>query len=380
MRLTGRAAALLIALALLCCPLAPARAENRYATLQEVRAYILSRLNRLDGEIEFCYTEALDGMFTDGTAINALFVNYGLAFFRYIIDSASRVVRVFDIQYRQGFKVARLYRNGLESRIEGDERVLLDRALAVAAELQAQGGSDLDLERRIHDRICAMTRYQLSDYAPGDAGFTRYDTAMGVFLYGEAECDGYSDAFYLLCSLTGLEAGFQRGDANGGGHLWNTIRLGGRWLFVDVTWDDPDVDEIGGEYTSYGYFNVSASVLRQDHEWVEEYASCPAEEEMLWSVCPYTWGDGQETVAAYLNGEDALAWIVAHMAAKKAACHYMVDGLLDYESACAALDALMANAAPALREYGVEPAGYGLCLQPMERYGLTALDIGFAYR
>ncbi len=384
MRRIRKAAALLVTLALVVLTCAPARAETRYATLTEVRAYCRERLNRLDGEFEFHYSQELDSMFADGVAINALLVNYGLAFFRYGIDRSTRTVRVNSIQYRQGFKVARLYKNGLENKISGDERTLLDRALAVAAEIEAAGGTELDKERRIHDRICEMTRYKLSDYDPGEIGFTRYDTAMGVFLYGEAECDGYSDAFYLLCSLLGLDAGFQRGEANGGGHLWNTIWLDNRWYFVDVTWDDPGTQGIGADYVSYGYFNISADVLRQDHEWVADYASCPAEEKMNWKIFPCTWGDRGEPAGVYTDAEQTLMWIVAHMMGKRTSCHYMVDGDLTYEGAYQGLRELLARVGPGLKSTpGVDPvevSGYVLRLQPMEAYGYTVVDIGFSYK
>ena len=49
--------------------------------------------------------------------------------------------------------------------------------------------------------------------------------AYGALIGGRAHCMGYSDAFYLLGTLAGLDVNYISGYAYGGGHAWNTVRL-----------------------------------------------------------------------------------------------------------------------------------------------------------
>ncbi len=66
--------------------------------------------------------------------------------------------------------------------------------------------------------------------------------AIGVFRDKFAVCQGYSQATYAICKELGIEADFcVSNDIN---HMWNFIKLGGKWYHYDMTNDDP-VDEQG---------------------------------------------------------------------------------------------------------------------------------------
>ena len=54
-------------------------------------------------------------------------------------------------------------------------------------------------------------------------------------------CEGYSEAFQLLCQREGIPCITVVGTANGGGHAWNYVQMeDGVWYAVDLTWDDQD--------------------------------------------------------------------------------------------------------------------------------------------
>ena len=52
------------------------------------------------------------------------------------------------------------------------------------------------------------------------------------------------------------------------GHAWNLVKVGGKWLHVDVTFDDPIVN---GKNTNtrprYTYFLKTDAQMRKDHAW-----------------------------------------------------------------------------------------------------------------
>ena len=58
-------------------------------------------------------------------------------------------------------------------------------------------------------------------------------------------CEGYARAFMVLCQQLGVPCVLVDGPAKDGvfdqpeDHMWNYVRLGGKWYAVDVTWNDP---------------------------------------------------------------------------------------------------------------------------------------------
>lgn len=62
--------------------------------------------------------------------------------------------------------------------------------------------------------------------------------AFGALVDGQALCEGYSEAFYLLCKKADLACYLQDGITPESGHAWNLIVLEGGTYHVDVTWSD----------------------------------------------------------------------------------------------------------------------------------------------
>lgn len=73
-------------------------------------------------------------------------------------------------------------------------------------------------------------------------------TEIGVFLKNKANCQGYSLAYGILMEKIGVPVQYVSSDEMS--HMWNMIKIGGKWYHVDVTWDDPvDANE---ELDQYG--------------------------------------------------------------------------------------------------------------------------------
>jgi hypothetical protein len=63
-------------------------------------------------------------------------------------------------------------------------------------------------------------------------------SAYGALVKGRAVCEGYSQAYYLLCRAAGLWCAYRSGLPEGIGHAWNMIQLDSGIYNVDVTWSD----------------------------------------------------------------------------------------------------------------------------------------------
>lgn len=86
----------------------------------------------------------------------------------------------------------------------------------------------------------------------------------GPIIYGNAVCEGYSKAFAYLCQSVGIECVCISGIANGGGHMWNMVKIDGKWYHADVTWDDPLAPD-GKPRLRYDYFLISEAKIKEDH-------------------------------------------------------------------------------------------------------------------
>ena len=141
--------------------------------------------------------------------------------------------------------------------------------LAAAEEMaeKCRREDPLETAKEIHNALCETVTYTNDETTDED------DCAIGALLNGQANCDGYADAFCLVGTLCGLEIRYQHGDSREKGeddkyrdvkHLWNLIKIDGSWRLVDVTWDDRD------EKTIYTWFNIGADRARRMHIWDEE--------------------------------------------------------------------------------------------------------------
>lgn len=113
----------------------------------------------------------------------------------------------------------------------------------------------VEKERYIHDVIC-----QLATYNPES---TLNQSAYSVLSSGESVCAGYSRAFQDICTKAGIPCYYVTGISKGQSHAWNIVNIDGRYLNVDLTWDDSISEKTGTN--SYTYFNQPDSIFNKDH-------------------------------------------------------------------------------------------------------------------
>ena len=110
----------------------------------------------------------------------------------------------------------------------------------------------------IHNYVCALTTYK-SD----KEGALYCYSAYGCMVDRQSVCEGYAEAFKLLCERNGIDCILVTGNAVHSGkieaHMWNYVRMDdGEWYAVDPTWNDAaDI------YGNYSYFLIgSESIIK----------------------------------------------------------------------------------------------------------------------
>lgn len=116
--------------------------------------------------------------------------------------------------------------------------------------------SERDRIKYFHDYVIKNCTYSYEGKSTG--------TPYGSLIEGKAVCQGYAHAMQMLLSRAGFDAIPAIGEADGGYHKWNYVRLSdGKWYVIDATWDDP----IGmpEDYISYDYFMITDKKVEEDH-------------------------------------------------------------------------------------------------------------------
>lgn len=173
-----------------------------------------------------------------------------------------------------GEKIVEAYFSGDTSQLTEDELETLVIAEEIVNYGMEQAADPLELEQFLHDVITEKVTYytddRMNDFEYDNA--PRYLSVVGALLDGQANCQGYTDAFYTLASMAGFQVSKMSVETPDGGHQVNTIYLNNQWYVVDVTYDD---NETYG--TDYGRFNIGMDLIT-DYVWEEIYERTPISE------------------------------------------------------------------------------------------------------
>ncbi len=111
---------------------------------------------------------------------------------------------------------------------------------------ELRGETEFDTVKNVHDYLIDNFEY--------DRKTTMVNhTDIDGFRDGEMVCSGYSLAAYYLLNSAGVKTRVITGSGGSGAdvenHMWNMVRVDGKWYNLDVTWDDG-----GGTRKLYDYF------------------------------------------------------------------------------------------------------------------------------
>jgi hypothetical protein len=142
-----------------------------------------------------------------------------------------------------------------EYRTTAEQEKLLDDEIDRALKsLNLKEATDYEKVKAIHDYIIENASY--------DRSMERY-TAYDALIDNLAVCQGYAAAAYRMFTDTGIESRIISGIAGDGAHIWNIVKVDGKWYNIDMTWDDP-VMEDGSQLLRYDYFLKNAEAF-SDH-------------------------------------------------------------------------------------------------------------------
>ena len=129
--------------------------------------------------------------------------------------------------------------------------------------------------KAVHNWMIRNVKYDYYHLLQGNIPKVAH-TAKGALIKKVAVCDGYAHAFQMVMRKLKIPCRFVVGRSGGVGHGWNMVKLGGKWYHVDVTFDDPIINDSNTNTTPYyTYFLKSSSVMKKSHNWVKsKYPKC----------------------------------------------------------------------------------------------------------
>lgn len=134
----------------------------------------------------------------------------------------------------------------LQSTSKYDNAQIVEVAQKWVNEVVKEGMTDREKIKAIHDKIINETTYDKN------AGKEAH-VAGGVAIDKRAVCDGYSRMFVIMTSLVDISA--IQVTSTVMEHAFNLVYVDGKWLLIDVTYDDVKVN--GKETIRYDYFLIN---------------------------------------------------------------------------------------------------------------------------
>lgn len=166
-------------------------------------------------------------------------------------NSFKHVSTEYDTGGRVTFSVEKAYTeeeiNQINNKIDSLEKQLINK-----------NDSDYNNILRVHDYIINNSRYD-SDRADNNIINYKSDIAYGPLFEGYAICGGYTDLMQLFLERMNIKSFKVSSDM----HVWNAVYYNNSWLNLDLTWDDPIVDDGSIDYLEHKFFLISTNKLHQ---------------------------------------------------------------------------------------------------------------------
>ena len=144
---------------------------------------------------------------------------------------------------------------------EATINVINNKVDELISELITDDMSDYDKIKTIHDYIINNTIYdkEKEKYLNTDV-ITQYNSnlAYGPLFEGYGICSGYSDLMSIFLDKLNIPNYRISNDD----HVWNLVYVDGKWLHMDLTWDDP-VTNTGEQILNYDYFLIATDELHE---------------------------------------------------------------------------------------------------------------------
>lgn len=155
-----------------------------------------------------------------------------------------------------------------------DSDLIKDKLEAVETEgnrifnevLNLNNKTDYEKILEIHDYLAQNIVYDIEGFNSENIDPDQH-SMYGALVENLAVCEGYSESLLYFLNKLNIESKQIVGDANGGPHSWNLVKLDGNWYHIDVTFDDPVPD--GGDIIRHKYFLTTDDLIGTNHTWIK---------------------------------------------------------------------------------------------------------------
>ena len=233
----------------------PEYAQPHFQYLSDAREYLNEQAAMLSSEIT-CYisqrpipppADSLWDVVTNYVPFQSGSVYY---------DDAEKTLKI-TAKYHAGRRILSAWESGDVSGLSDDEKQAMELAGGLVADAKSFSEDPLEIELYLFNWLCDNVVYESPDMDVDTETYMglRQLNCVGALLDGKANCQGYTDAFYLLGNMAGLDVCTIGGTGEWEPHAWNGIMLNGKLYFVDVTFGDSD--NMGEKGKTYAWFNCS---------------------------------------------------------------------------------------------------------------------------
>ncbi len=142
------------------------------------------------------------------------------------------------------------------------EQKLDAKISSVLTKLNLESATDYEKVKAIHDYIIKRVSYDQT---------LKKRSAYNALIGKSSVCEGYAAAAYRMFTDAGIECRIVTGNAGGGPHSWNIVKVEGKWYNIDLTWDDP-ITSSGEQVLRYDYFLKNTKAF-SDHKRDSQYST-----------------------------------------------------------------------------------------------------------
>lgn len=138
--------------------------------------------------------------------------------------------------------------------------ILNKKVDSIYNELITSDMNDYDKIKVIHDYIIDNTVYdeeRANNLNNDYEGKYLSNTAIGPLLQGYGICSGYTDAMTLFLNKMNIP-NYKISSKN---HVWNLVYINNEWLHLDLTWDDPVINNGKINTIEHNYFLITTKEL-----------------------------------------------------------------------------------------------------------------------
>lgn len=139
------------------------------------------------------------------------------------------------------------------------ERMAAALAAADAAAPEGQEAGNYEKVVAFHNDIVNHARYVVN-------AETKQGSVAAFINNGVGHCTAYTRLMKMMLDSQNIPNIIIVGESKGP-HMWNLVFVEGAWRHVDVTWDDPVMQDGSGDKLMFNYLGLSDADLARDHKW-----------------------------------------------------------------------------------------------------------------